>query len=451
MGLTTGPNGVKEFVKSSCPAAVHELNALSDVHSKFSCSTNEVVVVLDGNVLVRQIPTSITTFDEYCTVFCKFVNNALDAGEFVAIVFDDYVTRAKSDEQKKRDLNSKKKQVICSADFEDLIPKTDDFSFQKLCELNPHDLIAQRKARPRFFDAVCKRAFIELTPRLQRENKRLLFDGIDPRGADRPTGSKRTPTMVSNDFVLAERLCRDSNAPCGEGDIKITDLCSEIQFMRDTLEDFLDVKLFLIVTIDTDSIAIELMNQSSKIQQFREQPELGAPTVSLLCLRNSKANRTPKDDDVAVGVFTCIDIEDAHAALLERMGAPRQFERHAMTLLCVLWAIQKSDFIFTPGSKKAMDRFINLQTICSHHNARRVLRGMRTTWELRREDDAKKRAETRKAVAKCIHSALGADVLEMTLARAAWIAVYWSGLQLPDTQLSEWGFPDESVDLREAA
>jgi hypothetical protein len=448
MGLTTGPNGVKEFVKSTCPEAVHELNALKDFHERYHCNRHEIVVLLDGNVLVRQIPSEVVTFDEYSRVFCFFLEQALDASDCVAVVFDDYVTRAKQEEQRKRDANSKKNEIVCSADLDDLIPKNDEYNFQKLCELNPHDLVGQRNARPRFFDAVCKRALIKLAPRLQREHKRLLFDGIDPMGADRPICRKRAPGMVSNDSQLAERLKRPRKKPVGEGDLKLTDLEAEFQYMRDTHEDFPDLKLTLIVTIDTDSIAIELMHQSSKLQQQREQPDLGAPVVSVLCFRNKKSNRTPTDDDTPVGVYTCLDLEDAHASLLARMTIPHGFERHAIALLCVLWAVQKSDFIFTPGSKKAMDRFLDVQTLCSNtKRARRTLALMRHSWEMEREADAAARAAARAALCKCVAAVLGPDTPDMTLARAAWISIYWSGLQLPDDQLPEWGFPSSSVHL----
>lgn len=442
MGLTTGPNGVKEFVTTTCPDATHEMSALKDVHAKYHCNAREVFAILDGNVLVRQIPGELTSFDEYSKLFCTFIEQALDAADLVAIVFDDFVTGAKKTEQEKRDASAGKRAIVCSADLDDVIPKTDDYTFEKLCEVNPHDLISQRRARPRFFDAVCKRTLIALLPRLQRENKRLLFDGVDPRGADRPAGEERNPTMVSNDYNLAERLKRPRDKPVGEGDLKVTDLSSEAMYMRDTREDFLELKLTLIVTIDTDSIAIELMHQGSKLEQQQKCPDLSPPVVTLLCFRNRKSSRVPKDDDTPAGVYTCLDIEDAHAGLLARMNTPPGYERHAISLLCVLWAVQKSDFIFTPGSKKAIDRFVDVQTLCANtKRAKRTLALMRYSWDMERQADAAAREKARSALCRCFTAVLGADTPDMTLARAAWISIYWSGLQLPDEQLPEWGFP----------
>lgn len=444
--MTTGPGGVKDFVLTIVPEAVLELETLADAHDKYHCKPNEVLCVLDGNVLVRQIPLDVVSFDEYCKVFCMFVGRAMDAADAVFVVFDDAVTLAKLEEQKRRDAQSRKTAVVCSEDLDELVPKDDDFTFDELRDVNPHDVVAQRGARPRFFDAVCKRALIALTARLSRESKRLLFDGVDGRGADRPKTEPRVAAMVSNDFVLARQLERPADKLVGEGDVKITDLVSEATYLRDTNEDFHEMKLVLIVTIDTDSIAIELMHEGAKLQQKRERPDLRPPPVGLLCFRNRRAHRTPADGETPRGVYTCIDMEDAHATLQERLAAPFGYERHAISLVCVLWAVQKSDYIFTPGSKKALDRFADVCALCADRKrAKRALAPMRHSWTLAADADADARARARCALRRCFAAVLGRDAPEMTTKRAAWLAIYWHGLQLPNEQLAEWGFPPPAL------
>ena len=44
---------------------------------------------------------------------------------------------------------------------------------------NPHDLLANRLARPRFYDALCRRTMTQIMQDSSFGHKTLTFDGID--------------------------------------------------------------------------------------------------------------------------------------------------------------------------------------------------------------------------------------------------------------------------------
>ena len=56
---------------------------------------------------------------------------------------------------------------------------------------NCHEIVASRSARSRFFDAVGVEVRRRLENELTAAGAVVVFDGLDPRGADRPVGAAR--------------------------------------------------------------------------------------------------------------------------------------------------------------------------------------------------------------------------------------------------------------------
>ena len=464
MGLVTGEHGVKNLVKSTCADSVREFDSLAAVVEATGCTEDEVVVLLDGNVLVRQVPMSVTDFKEYARIFERFVSNALDAAKYVIVVFDEpeRITKAKVEEQLRRDVQSKKKQVPCSADLNELIPKTDDYTLAQMLALNPHDLMQHRGARNRLFDALCKRCMISLYGRLEAQEKTLVFDGVDSRGADRPMKVRRETAMFSNNDTIETLLRRSpSDAPVGEGDVKLTELECEIQFLRNTKQAFEGVQLVIVSTIDTDSIAIELMCQSARNQERTERPELPEPVTTLLCFREKSGKRGGVGDEAQKTVYSCVDIESAHKKLCQAIGAPAGYERHAIALLCGGWLLCGSDFVKMKGMRPDVV-FLAMQKLCSDEENRvLILSKMKGAWTLSSKATEEERAKVRARLTKALSSLVtrvqsflsvmprmqraSASVQSATetcfyYSRAAFVLIYWNGLQLDNSQLHEWGF-----------
>jgi hypothetical protein len=486
MGLLCGEHGVKNLVKATCADAVRDFESLAAVVEATGCSPNEAVVLLDGNVLVRQVPMSITDFKEYARIFERFVANALDAADHVLVVFDepDKLTVAKLEEQIRRDRQHKKKAVVCSADLHDLIPKTDNYTLEQMLQVNPHDLMAHRGARNRLFDALCKRAMISLFGRLEAQNKVLLFDGIDGRGADRGVNVAREAGMFSNHPGVEELLRRaPGDSANGEGDVKLTELECEIQYLRNTGRAFHDVQLVIVSTIDTDSIAIELMAQSARNQEKQERPELPDPVTTLLCFREKHGKRGEPGDDGTKVSYACIDIESAHEQLCKVIEAPSQLQRHAMVLLCGGWVLSKSDFVEMKGLRPDVVLMAAKQICADNDRAKVILSRLRHTWTLTSTATFKERTRARAQITKSMVSLVGRahtilgnmprmqrasasvksaldlelaaaplvqledgegsafdSVPSMLFARAAFVLVYWNGLQPQNAQIGEWGF-----------
>jgi len=470
MGLPTGPHGVKELVKTRCLNCWNEFGSLKAARVAYGREAHETVVILDGNVLVRQVPVAAATFDEYTTIFHRFLTQALDTADVVVVVFDEplKMTKAKAEEQARRDLQSKKSAPIMSTDLEDaLSPQTDDYDFEVAMRANPHDILRSRKARPRMFDCICKHSMKQLIDSEKYNNKILVFDGIDPRGASRPHGDAREATMYSNSELAETLLSRPDDAPVvAEGDLKMTDIESEIQYLRDNGTFFVSVNLVLVCTIDTDSIAIELMHQSSKNEQLASRGELEESVKTVLCFR--EVTRKRKDDDEnskhAPASFACFDMDLLHKSIVSMLGAPPGYHRHASALLASAWALCGSDFVHLKGMRSDM-AFEAVAELCKSEEAIQLLSYMEASWQLKRDTPPltvkKVRLEMLHPISHVVEKTalrlsktprMGRSVKsikEVTdceettkniLLRAAWIAVYWSGLQCPNAELCEWGF-----------
>ena len=351
---------------------------------------------------------------------------------------------------------------------------------------NPHEVMRSRAARPRMFDAICKHTMNALMVHSRsHKGKILVFDGIDARGGSRPVGCAREVGMYSNDEKAATLLSRPPGSPIvAEGDLKITDVESEMQLLRDSGKFFVSIELVIVCTIDTDSIAIELMHQSAKNAEIERTR---TPPKTLLCFRETSRKRRESDSGNCKDVhdlfaqadpprssasFACFDVAQMHSVVVKQLGAPSGFHRHATALLACAWCLCGCDFVHLKGMRSDV-AFDAVADLCRSEQSKELLTQLESVWELRRDTDPTMVSELRncmlqpistivegvrdrlklmprmaKAVASINQMIEDEEAMKSTLLRAAWCGVYWSGLQCPNDQLPEWGF---AVEIRSSA
>lgn len=465
MGLKCGAHGVKTWVKTNAPSAVRDFPSLEAARVASGHTAAQAAVLLDGNVLINTVPAAITTFDGYAELFGRFVGQGLAAADNVFVVWDEpqLVTRAKLEEQRRRDMNRERAAPVMSADVAiEQAPASDDYGLDTIERCNPHLLLKNRAARARFYDALCVRVMADVMARKWNANKMLCFDGIDPRGASRSPDSDRAPGMVSNVDKVEVLLTRDQGAaPIGEGDLKFPDLESEIQMLRNAGRHFLEVEVILVATIDTDSIAIELLHQTAKndlrLHDQDQGTNHGRLMKSILCFREGTGKRKEGDDREVM--YSCMDMELLHGAVVEKLFGDAKdvhshAHKHAIALLACGWALCGCDFCELKGMRSDVVWDATVQIAQTH---RRSLQDMDGVFSLSRSTPDVETAEARAAIVGVVRrlvslataklekmprmqracaSAKLAD--EKGLKRAAWCAVYWAGLERKDLEL--WGF-----------
>jgi len=465
MGLTCGAHGVKTQIKQTFPGALRDFPDLETCRVASGHRVEQCAVLLDGNVLINQIPTVVTDFEGYVRVFQGFVKAAFRAGDHVVVVFDepDHVTKAKAAEQKKRDASRKKGVATCSVDIaESLAPRNDEYDAEVVARCNPHDLLANRAARGRFYDELLVTVMKRQIPNLA-DNQTLTLDGIDHRGAARPRGEGRIPDVFSSNEMLEPLLTRRQPGvlPIGEGDLKLPEMAGEIQRLRNEGVYFKDVEIILTSTIDTDAIAIELLHQSAKNEAAAASKEEGSETgrtiKSILCFRERSGKR--ENGDAPKAMYACFDLEMLHSALVSKLFGPSVDEnlhlhKFAIALVSALWALCGCDFLKLSGmrSDAALDAAVE---IC--RNEPSSLREMRACFELGRSAPAAEVNEAKAAVGSLLKKAVGLASIKLgelprmqkacastkavaqdDLLKATWTVFYWSGLEFTD--LENFGF-----------
>ena len=416
---------------------------------------------------INQVPTAVDDFDGYVRVFGGFVNAGLAAANTVFVVFDEpkHVTRAKLDEQRRRDLARSKNAITMSADLaQQFAPTSDEYGLDVIDNCNPHELLANRAARGRFCDALCKKVMLTLMAKKENAGKTLTFDGIDERGASRPAGVKRDPGIFSTSDHIEDLFTRGpGEQPIGEGDLKFTWLESEIQALRNDGKMFKGIEIIFCSTIDTDSIAIELMHESCKQEAAAASKEQGVETgrhiKSVLCFRETTGKRKGAVE-APVTLYACLDLELLHTEVMtslfgkQEYTAHRHLHRSAMALLAAGWALCGCDFLKLAGLRS--DAVWSAATAMAHEERSTLARighlldvGSRSTAaevdEARREaavaisrlvELASDHLSNMPRMARACASARLADSNDYF--RAAWTTLYWSGFEIK--QLEEWGF-----------
>lgn len=449
--------------------SVRNFDSLVQAREGIGVCREQTVAVLDGNVAMMNVPSFVDTFKAYKDFLIQQLQIVINAAKHVVVVFDEpeNITAAKREEQNARDARRTSKVPICSDDLV-LCPVNDEYDRAALEDpgLNTKLLMDHRKARARFFDAVCvdvSNYFISNMPSV--EGWSLTFDGIDGRGVERSRTASRVPGIVASHAVWEEILAREN--PIGEGDLKLPDVCARVTKWRRANErepkEVCNIVLFLLQTIDTDSFAIEAIAQSRREQEAHTHNDGDASETVLLCLREPARKRKADDggsnNQSTKAYFRCIDIESFHTAILRHLFLSPltvSFERRraAILLFAVSVALCGCDFVEVAGLR--CDLMLSA-----------VRDVVRSSPEILTEafapysGDAKTTVLFANAlttvvdayVADLTHESAAhmqrrrsqaSNIQEMQLLRGAWLAGYWSGTEFKDCH--EWGFAHTAKD-----
>lgn len=455
MGLAGGPNGAKALFKHKFHDAFRSFEALEQARDAVGVARRQTLVVVDGNVLVMQTPSAVDTFPGYVAVLANQLYGAIKAGEHVVVVFDEpaSLTRAKQEEQSKRDARRTPQTPVCSDDLV-ACPTDDNYTREELDAegLNVKLLINHRPARSRFYDALCVATLAKLQHMLVGEEGcawSVTFDGIDPRGADRPMGERRAPGVLSSHPEDWGPVLTREHA-IGEGDMKLTDVCHRVHKLRKAKPEsaMADVLLNLLWTIDTDSFLIELMQQSRREMRPRAEDR---NELTMLCLREPARRRKGEVPEPAY--FQCIDMMCLHESVMayvfgSRSVTPAIQEKKPMVtaLLAASIALCGCDFVEVRGLRADLVLPCVREVARNRPDLLELMRGVYTG----RADDTRGAAEAIKAVIEdFLTSIAGAPRMKATSAkastyselqvlRACWLAAYWSGNEFKNVR--NWGF-----------
>ena len=304
---------------------------------------------------------------------------------------------------------------------------------------------------------------------IKYQSKVLVFDGVDPQGASRAFGTLRIPCMYSNNDDAENALARSNDAPLvAEGDLKLTDIQSQFQYLRDNGSFFQSIRLVLLSTIDTDSLAIELIHQSAKNCQHTERPDLPYPIKTVLCLREHtqrhKQTCTAERNEYTPPLLSCFDMETVHSSLAKELNAPPAYHRHTMVLLATVWCLCGSDFVKMKGMRSDV-AFEAVADLCKGEDGVYLLEKMQWMWQIDSDTKPEELNSMRCSmiipitrVLNNVATRLSAmprmaksadhikeqlrcqETLNMSLLKAVWCGVYWSGFQCPNEELCMWGF-----------
>ena len=97
MGLKGGANGAKAQFKEKFGDAFRDFESLSKAREAVGVSRSQTLAVVDGNVMLMQVPVKVDTFDGYVGVVMGQIAAAVRAAKHVVVVFDepDVLTSAK--------------------------------------------------------------------------------------------------------------------------------------------------------------------------------------------------------------------------------------------------------------------------------------------------------------------------------------------------------------------
>lgn len=416
-----------------------------------------------------QVPSSVDTFSAYVAVFAGQLNVGLQAGEHVVVVFDEpaAMTKAKINEQNARDARRAPKTPLCSDDIT-AVPLNDDYTRAELEDpnLNVKLLMNHRQARSRFHDGLCVAVMEYLQEHVAGDAKwSLTFDGVDVRGADRPIGARREPGVLSTHPELWVPVLK-REFPIGEGDLKLTDVCSRVHSAArrasrtgvvpaataltgvDTTP-IEDVLLNILWTIDTDSFLIELLQQARR--ECREKAS-DRNELTLLCLR--EASRKRKNEPPEKAYFNCVDMSIFYQSVMGYVfGATKVDEeteakkRLTAALLAASIALCGCDFVEVQGLRA------DLILPCVRNVARNSpekLALMHGAFTGRAEatrtasgaieaviDDYVENLAGVPRMQKSKHNA--SQYNELQVLRGCWVTAYWLGYEF--RQVENWGWP----------
>ena len=450
MGLKGSENGCQAVFQFLFPKSFLACPRLSETRELVDVDRSETLAVLDGNVMVMAVPQTMTTFNEYVMIMVAQITPAIEAAAHVVVVFDEpkAMTRAKAAEQQARDARRKTKTPVCSNELVACIT-TDEFTQDMLQAdgCNVRLLMDHRAARSRFFDALCVAVLAHFSETNGEGTWSLTFDGIDARGAGRDFEERRVAGILSSDQDFWSALLARESA-IGEGDIKLTDVAQRVHdaaLVSGTPVD--GVVLNLLVTVDTDSLVIELMKQAQRLQRKDEKDK---NELTVLCLKEP-ARKRKGDDFVTPSRFLCCNIAKFYEDMCEYMDTSSSADNSsAVALMVGALATCGCDFLEVKGARADLMMPVVKDVIQKNPQ---ILKVMGNIFK-QKEDEiqlAKGAIETvlqsyaneistKPRMARA--SASVNDYCEAQLLRTVWITAYWSGREFKDCY--NWGFPSAS-------
>lgn len=213
MGLASKANvGVKSQLRTRFPEAFRACGSLVEARDAASASREQTITCIDGNVAMLSVPQAVRAYDSFVGVLMNSIRQAVATSYITVVVFDEpeSLTQAKVQEQLRRDYARASSDVACSRDLR--VPSTDAYSRKDIESAdNVQTLVRNRPTRHRFMDEVAMDVLKKVKAQIDRWSAsgyvggHLVFDGIDPRGADRPLHEARHPQIVgsSDDAVAA--------------------------------------------------------------------------------------------------------------------------------------------------------------------------------------------------------------------------------------------------------
>lgn len=481
----------------------------------------QTLVVADANVLLKEAQPShgVLSLQHYVTFLADHAQRMLALAAHVVFVWDEakHTTKAKAVEQHRRDRLAQNRAPIVSEDMAP-VPRDDDYLLADLEIMgdSAHLLLERgfaRQTRERFFDAISVAVLQELHRRFDRgggSNSDALwsvgFDGVDARGADRPVGAAREPTVVASHAYLDAVFAHANRAmPIGEGDLKLTHVCDA--FARaaasGTIPEVQHVCLHLLRTNDTDSFAIELVAEAER--RVRAADADAAQTHlphqlqprTMLCLKENGARQRKGTDqecdefvaakrargqgvhaivgtDFNYGTFNVVDVAKLYEAVLDQIfgtdarrrgEVTARDERAALFLYGPTLGMGGCDFYHVPGLKDHPQRCIaGIEGAMAHAGRRKKMLAAATQFlESRTAPDlesavdafalilqsAARAIETEESTRRPALAAAARAILEsnpLTQRRMAWTAAYWARMEIKN--VAEWGFsPPCSEDM----
>jgi hypothetical protein len=341
MGLHSDPKyGAKTQLIARFPTAFFDACTLEEAAR--GVPRSRTVAVIDGNILAHQVnPVDTKTFHEYCGLVSHTVTAAARAAHMVVVAYDEprVVTMAKREEQARRE-SAKTTPVSWE--------RGDAYATTTLDELqNVVPLIQCRKARMRCLDEAAVRTLNAVRdPHIAKayglsdlnvafRGGVLVYDGVDDRGASRDPLALRYPARHASVGSPPLGLCVGH----GEADIKLSAVlgCVEVEAEHD---------LALLVTVDTDSICIELLDLVRRDV---------TPTLPRFICARQRAKRSHTGDVLVPASYQCIDVHLLFDGLVTAAWGiaasmqTRAQQMQAIVLCAVGFALSGCDFVRMRG------------------------------------------------------------------------------------------------------
>jgi hypothetical protein len=440
MGLKSGENGVKAQCRKHFPGAFSSCPTLQDAVEHFSSTHGETMLLTDGNVLMHQTGTWVRSFDDFARVMDSHVEHATHAADIVVVVYDEplSVTGAKADEQNRRDAVRPRQWQLGDAYTLEVLEGVEDIQH----------VLGDRTGRTRCIDEVCRRSLASPS-----QAGVLIFDGVDAAGADRPVGHPRQPGLhgcsreVPQEALIVTNVMHRSQ-PIGEGDVKLSAIRERVAYVSSCgVQIFEHVKLALVVTVDMDTICIELLRHA-------QNPDRKFRTV--VCMRE-RPKRSEDGSFANHASYTCIDMKRLYDDLQEHVwGAGyreivgRDALSDAMNVLVLGWILCGCDFTELKGLRAdtvlcAMRQFKDARVVPSSLVIREsvVDRGsdLHSVFLSRAHWLCAACSEILASLPRMKRQSLSVSNLDtLAFRRAVWVLSYWNGVE---RECEAYGFETE--------